>query len=56
MATSKIKIFVSAPFTGKSWEKVTKERKELHKLAKSFGMEIVEQFIGYQGKDDFENK
>jgi len=56
MSASKIKVFVSAPFTGKSWEQVTKERKALHVLAKSFGLEIDEQFIGYQNKDDFENK
>jgi SAM-dependent methyltransferase len=56
MKTQKIRIFVSAAFTGKTWEQVTQERKELHKLAESFGMKIVEQFIGYQGKDDFENK
>jgi len=56
MFTPKMKVFVSAPFTGKTWEEVTKERKNLHKLAKSFGLEIVEQFIGYQGKEDFEKK
>ncbi len=50
----KPKVFVSGPFTGKSWEEITKEREGFHELAKLFNLEIVEQFIGYQGKEDFE--
>ncbi len=49
------KIFVSAAFTGKTWEQVIKERESLHALANTFNLEIVEQFIGYEGKEDFEN-
>lgn len=56
MINRKPKVFVSGPFTGKSWEQVTKERESLHALAKSFELEIVEQFIGYQGKEDFDQK
>lgn len=55
MKARKPKVFVSGPFTGKSWEQVTKEREGLHTLAESAGLEIVEQFIGYQGKEDFEH-
>ncbi len=44
------------PFTGKPWEFLMQERKDLHTLAEKYGMEVVEQFIGYQGKEDFESK
>jgi 2-polyprenyl-3-methyl-5-hydroxy-6-metoxy-1,4-benzoquinol methylase len=56
MKTSPLKVFVSMPFTGKTWEAITEERKGLQILAEKYGVEIVEQFIGYQGKEDFENK
>ena len=56
MINRKPKVFVSMAFTGKSWEQVTKEREDIHVLAQSFDLEVVEQFIGYQGKEDFENK
>jgi 2-polyprenyl-3-methyl-5-hydroxy-6-metoxy-1,4-benzoquinol methylase len=56
MKTNPLKVFISMPFTGKSWESLTQERKDLHELAGKYDMEVVEQFMGYQGKEDFENK
>ncbi len=56
MKIQPLKVFVSMPFTGKTWENLTQERKDLHVLAEKYGMEMVEQFIGYQGKEDFESK
>ncbi len=50
------KVFVSMPFTGKPWEALMEERQSLHTLAAHYDLEIVEQFIGYQGKEDYENK
>lgn len=56
MKNGRLKVFVSMPFTGKAWEALVQERRDLHVLAQKYDMEIVEQFIGYQGKEDFENK
>jgi len=56
MTARKTKVFVSMQFTGKPWEQVTKEREDLHTLADAHDLEIVEQFIRYQGKEDYEHK
>lgn len=52
----KLRIFISMPFTGKKFENLVKEREELARLVNSFGFELLEQFIGYQKKEDFETK
>ncbi len=52
----KLRVFISMPFTGKVFEELVKERKDLARLVESFGFELLEQFIGYQKKDDFETK
>lgn len=44
------------PFTGKPFEVVEQERKDLHALADTYGFELPEQFIGYQFRDDFKTK
>jgi len=44
------------PFTGKTFENLTRERKDMHVLVESYGFELLEQFIGYQNKEDFESK
>ncbi len=56
MSESKLKIFISMPFTGKTFEALTAEREAMHVLVESFGFELLEQFIGYQNKEDFESK
>ena len=52
----KLRVFISMPFTGKKFEELVKEREDLTKLVNSFGFELLEQFINYQKKDDFETK
>ena len=44
------------PFTGKKFEDLVKERKHLTSQVNSFGYELLEQFINYQKKEDFETK
>lgn len=52
----KLRVFISMPFTGKKFESLVKEREELAKLVNSFDFELLEQFIGYQKKRDFETQ
>lgn len=52
----KLRIFISMPFTGKKFENLVKEREQLAELVDSFGFELLEQFIGYQKKEDFETQ
>lgn len=56
MKPSKIKVFISMPFTGKTFEYLSKEREGLHELAEQYGFELPEQFIGYQFEEDFKTK
>ena len=56
MTDKKIKVFISMPFTGKTFEALTKEREDLHTLAAQHNLELPEQFIGYQFEEDFKTK
>jgi len=48
-------IFIAMPFTGDSFETVTATRKQYHVVAKEHGLELLEQFIGIEEKEEFEN-
>ncbi len=52
----KLRIFISMPFTGKLFEELTNERERLNRLVQSYDFELLEQFISYQKKADFESK
>lgn len=52
----KLKVFISMAFTGKDYHDLYKERETFSKLVKKHGMELVEQFIGYQFPEDFKSK
>lgn len=54
MADHKLKIFISMPFTGKTFDALTAERLMLKELVEKYGFELTEQFVGYQFKEDFE--
>lgn len=56
MVNKKTKVFISMPFTGKTFENLTEEREELHALASEYNLELPEQFIGYQFAEDFKTK
>jgi hypothetical protein len=51
-----MKIFISMPFTGKTFEFLTQERKDLKDLVEKYGHTLPEQFVGYQFEDDFKSK
>ncbi len=42
MAKQKLKIFISMPFTGKTFHALTKERKSLKNLVEKYGFELTE--------------
>ena len=50
-----MKIFYAMPFTGKTYEKLVEERSRILNTAKSFGLDVIEQFIGIEQKEGFEN-
>ncbi|MEJ0053884.1 MAG: class I SAM-dependent methyltransferase [bacterium] len=56
MASRKTKVFISMPFTGKTFENLSREREDLHALAATYDLELPEQFIGYQFAEDFKTK
>lgn len=50
-----MKIFYAMPFTGKTYEQIVNERKRLNNLAKSFNLQLLEQFIAIEEKKKFES-
>lgn len=50
-----MKIFYAMPFTGKTYEEIVEERSRILSTAKSFGLDIIEQFVGIEEKEKFES-
>jgi len=47
-------IFIAMPFTGNSFEKIVKTREHYQKITSEFGLNLLEQFIGREEKEKFE--
>lgn len=48
------KVFIAMPFTGKKYEEIVEERVAYTKKTQSYGLELLEQFIGKEEKEKFE--
>jgi len=48
-------VFLAMPFTGSSFEEIVSKRLEYSAIATSHGLELLEQFIGREKKEEFES-
>ena len=51
----KVKLFYAMQFTGKSHADIVQFRRGLHNIAKGYGLELLEQFIGIEEEDRYES-
>jgi release factor glutamine methyltransferase len=49
------KIFIAMPFSGSTFEEVIRQREAYYKQAAKYDLELLEQFIGQEEKEKFEN-
>jgi len=50
-----MKIFYAMPFTGRPYKEIVKYRKKIRELATKYNLDLLEQFVGVEKKDRFEN-
>lgn len=50
-----MKIFYAMPFTGRQYKEIVEYRKKIREFATKYNLDLLEQFVGVEKKDRFEN-